>query len=187
MKLLQNDRVSLRALEPTDIDTLLYWENDTELWPVGCTVAPFSRHLIWEYLQNYDTDIYKTRQLRLMIIENETQQPVGTIDLYDFNPFHMRAFVGILVDRKYRNRGYGKNALRLLIDYTGSFLGLHQLAAVISTSNTTSLHMFDKIGFHACGTLKQWLHDGDKYADAVIMQFIFGKHFDVEQLEPTSK
>ena len=43
MQLLSNDTIALRPLEPTDLDTLYQWENDTALWVVSDTVAPYSR------------------------------------------------------------------------------------------------------------------------------------------------
>lgn len=49
--MLDNGRVYLRALEPTDIDVIHRWENDCDLWRFGCATAPFSRHQIWEYLK----------------------------------------------------------------------------------------------------------------------------------------
>ena len=50
-QLLSNDAVSLRALEPTDLETLYRWENDTALWTVSDTVAPYSREALWQYLE----------------------------------------------------------------------------------------------------------------------------------------
>ena len=32
MKLLENERIILRALEPEDLDVLYRWENDASLW-----------------------------------------------------------------------------------------------------------------------------------------------------------
>lgn len=49
--MLDNGKVYLRALEPTDIDVIHRWENDCDLWRFGCATAPFSRHQIWEYLK----------------------------------------------------------------------------------------------------------------------------------------
>ena len=39
--ILENDEIKLRALEPEDISLLYVWENDTKLWEVGSTIAPF--------------------------------------------------------------------------------------------------------------------------------------------------
>ena len=66
-KLLADGVVNLRALEPTDIDLLYQWENDTSLWTVTDTMAPYSRKLIWQYLNQFDGDVFQTCQLRLMV------------------------------------------------------------------------------------------------------------------------
>lgn len=37
--MLDNGKVYLRALEPTDIDVIHRWENDCDLWRFGCATA----------------------------------------------------------------------------------------------------------------------------------------------------
>ena len=49
-QLLSNDTITLRALEPTDLDMLYQWENDTALWVVSDTIATYSRKALWQYL-----------------------------------------------------------------------------------------------------------------------------------------
>ena len=93
---IHDDILMLRALEPTDLDVLYQWENDAELWHTSATITPFSRKQLWDYIENYDGDIFRTRQLRFIIVEISTNQPIGTIDLYDFDPVNSRANVGIL-------------------------------------------------------------------------------------------
>ena len=96
-QLLSNDIVTLRALEPTDLDTLYRWENDTALWTVSDTAAPYSRESLWHYLEQYTGDIYAQRQLRLMITLTENGAPVGTVDLLNFDPLNNRAELGLFV------------------------------------------------------------------------------------------
>lgn len=43
-KLLENKRIRLRATEPEDLELLYSWENDTEMWKNGVSVAPFPVH-----------------------------------------------------------------------------------------------------------------------------------------------
>ncbi len=101
--LLSDARITLRAPEPDDLELLYAWENDTRLWTVGRANAPYSRSQLAEYISNYDADIYSQRQLRMIIVENATSQPIGAIDLYDFDPLNLRAGVGILVDSSHGN------------------------------------------------------------------------------------
>lgn len=89
-------QITLRALEPIDVDTLYRWENDPAVWDVGCTLAPYSRKQLWDYVDSYDGDIYSARQLRLMIAL-PSGETIGTVDLYDFDPANSRCAVGILI------------------------------------------------------------------------------------------
>ena len=67
---LENDTLRLRALEPEDLDILYKWENDTNLWWVGCTTEPYSRYILKEYIAYSDKTIYEKKQLRLMIVRD---------------------------------------------------------------------------------------------------------------------
>ena len=73
---LNDNTIALRALEPTDLDTLYRWENDTALWVASDTIAPYSREALWHYLKEYTGDIYAQRQLRLMITLADDGSPV---------------------------------------------------------------------------------------------------------------
>ncbi|MDR2041647.1 MAG: GNAT family N-acetyltransferase, partial [Tannerella sp.] len=66
MRLLENETVRLRAMEPEDLDFLYRWENDTRLWRYGNTMAPYSRFSLKAYLSDAHLDIFHARQLRLM-------------------------------------------------------------------------------------------------------------------------
>lgn len=171
MKLhLKDDRISLRALEPADIDLLYKWENDEQLWTVSHTIAPFSKHTLALYIQNSDQDIYEAKQLRMMIdtIDGET---VGCIDLFDFDPFHSRVGIGILIyNQKDRSKGYAASALNLMIGYCFEKLNLHQIYANILTDNEISLRLFSKAGFEISGTKKGWIRDGVDWKDEYLLQ-----------------
>lgn len=172
MKLLDNAHISLRAVEPTDLDTIFEWENDTKIWQYGSTVAPYSRLQIYEYIKNYSADIFKDSQLRLVVVEKHSGKPVGMVDLFEFSPMHLRAYVGILIRDEFRGKGYGYEAVSSLIEYASNFIGLHQLAVNIPKDNGASLGLFSKLGFSQTGVLKDWLRAGNSYNDVVVMQKI---------------
>lgn len=168
---LNNDILKLRALEPTDLDLLFKWENDSSIWEVGNTIAPYSRKQIWDYIENYDADIFSARQLRLMIVDCESQAVVGMVDLFDFDPLNRRAFIGLLIDNSYRGKGYAYNAVKLVEKYCAS-LGMYQLAAIISVDNHSCTTLFDKLGWTVSGRLEDWILRGASISDAYFYQKI---------------
>lgn len=169
-RMLENDHIRLRAVEPEDLDVLYGWENDSDLWKYGSSIAPFSRFVIKQYLVDSKQDIYQNRQLRLMVERKEDNTAIGTVDLYDFDLFHKRAGVGILIDRKYRGKGYARQTLLLLDTYCFGFLNLNQLYSFVSEKNTESIGLFKKAGYIVSGTLKKWSFSGDSFEDVQVMQ-----------------
>ena len=172
-QLLSNGTVTLRALEPTDLEALYRWENDTALWAVSDTIAPYSRESLWNYLENYTGDLYAQRQLRLMVTLADDGTPAGTIDFLNFDPMNNRAALGLFIAQEYRGKGLGRMALERLTDYAVNHIGLRQLYVYILLNNEVCLNLFDSFGYRRVGVLQTWVKRGTTYHDAVLMQMIF--------------
>ena len=170
--LLRNKLVNLRALEPTDVDLLYQWENDTELWYSSYTLKPFSRNLLQQFIENEQLDIYQSKQIRLMIDAFDINQTVGMVDIFDFDPYHRRAGIGIMTHNTYRNKGYASNAIKLTIEYCFNFLALNQLYCDISVKNLPSLNLFQKSGFEITGQKKTWIFNGKDFEDVYFLQLL---------------
>lgn len=171
-ELLQNETVCLRAPEPEDLELLYAWENNSEWWKSGNTLVPYSRYLLKRYIAESHRDLFDLKQLRLMIDLCSTGITVGMLDLYDFEPHHRRAGVGILVDPLYQKNGVATMALNLLVEYAFSFLKLHQLFAHIPVGNEPSKALFARCGFVVTGVLKDWITAEEGYSDVLVMQRI---------------
>lgn len=167
--------IRLRALEPGDVALLYEWENDTSVWKVSNTLAPFSKFQLEEYVLNSQNDIFSSKQLRLMVVlpgSGEGETAVGSIDLFDFDPFHLRAGVGILIREPFRKKGFAEEALHLLLNYAFNTLLLHQIYCHITPDNLPSLHLFQKAGFIKCGTKVDWIRDGGEWKEEWMFQLI---------------
>lgn len=163
---------NLRALEPEDIDVMYGWENDTDVWRVSGTVAPFSRHILYQLLEQQKFDIYATRQLRLVIESRSLGIAVGAVDLFEFDPQNLRAGVGIIISPEHRHRGYAKDALLTLEHYAREILHLHQLWCSISEDNIASRELFTRTGYSVCGCRHDWILAPDQALDEILMQKI---------------
>lgn len=163
--------VNLRAIEPEDLELLYRIENDVCLWSIGTTNVPYSRYVLHDYVANSTGDIYTDRQVRLMI-ENGAGEVVGIVDIINFDPQHLRAEIGIVIENRYRNQGYGTSALSHIADYSLNILHLHQLYAWVDMENTASLNLFAKAGYTVTARVDDWLYDGKQFHDAAIMQII---------------
>lgn len=169
---LRSERIHLRAVEPEDLEVMYRIENDPAMWDVSGFIEPYSRYSLREYIASSRNDLFADRQLRLMIVWNETGEVAGTVDLDSFDPRHLRAGVGMAVLRSFRERGIASEALQLLIEYVFRFLYLHQLYAYIPVRNTASLRLFEKTGFQRVALLKDWLRTAGDYEDVTLWQYI---------------
>jgi diamine N-acetyltransferase len=165
--------IKLRALEPEDLEILYTWENDNRYWTISNTVSPFSKYTLKRYIENSHRNIYETGQLRLMIDHNKSGATIGAIDIFDFDPFHMRAGLGILIaDESSRRKGYASMALTCLIEYCFTTLQLHQLFCNILSNNKKSMALFRKHGFSETGVKKDWIKTADGFLDEHMFQLI---------------
>ena len=169
--MLDNEKIRLRALEPEDIDVFFQWENDATLWSWSCTLAPYSRYELRQYILS-KKDIYESKQIRFVIELKHEKKAIGMIDLYDFEPHHKRAAVSIIIDKAYQNKGLACEAIALLCRYSFSFLQLHQLYAFVPVNNEPSKRLFIRSGFRENGLLHDWIRTTDGYENVLIFSLI---------------
>lgn len=172
MLTLKGEKIFLRALEPDDLEFLFSVENDEEFWEVSSTSAPFSKFILRQYLENSHKDIYEVKQLRLVICEHD-DTPAGFIDLFDFEPKHRRAALGIVIKNiNHRQKGFATEALQLLCKYSFTRLGLHQVYANVGIDNISSQNLFEKAGFEKAAHKKDWVLSNGIFKDELLYQLI---------------
>ncbi|MBT8264968.1 MAG: GNAT family N-acetyltransferase [Bacteroidia bacterium] len=172
MVTLKGKNIVLRALEPEDLDFLYLIENDEKVWEISNTQTPYSKYLLREYLQKAHKDIYEVKQLRLVIASYD-KETLGFIDIFDFDFKNLKAGIGIVIKRSSdRGKGYGTEALQLLIAYCFKKLHLHQLYCNISEENEASLKLFKKEGFEVIGLKKDWNLINGAYKNEYLLQNI---------------
>ena len=169
---LSSDLIRLRAVEPHDADIIYGWENNPDNWLVSSTLIPFSKYDIEQFVKG-DRDIYVTRQLRLMIENMSNHNILGAVDLYDFEPYHRRAGIGILIaGEDNRKQGFASSAIKILTHYAFETLLLKQLYCTIPSNNNASIRLFESLGFVLCAKKSQWLQTKDGWIDELTYQCI---------------
>ena len=172
MKTLKGQNLTLRALELEDLNFLFQIENNESFWEVSHTQAPFSKYILKRYIENGHLDIFETKQMRFLIEEKSTNKQIGMIDLFDFNPQHQRAGIGLLIHPKFQQKGFASEALSMLINYCFSHLNLHQLYVNITTDNIKSISLFEKHDFIKVGIKKDWILSEGTFKNEILFQLI---------------
>ncbi|MBI2279450.1 MAG: GNAT family N-acetyltransferase [Bacteroidetes bacterium] len=155
---LKSANIYLRNLTPLDASSLFDWENNPENWEVSNTEKPFTREEIEEFV-NQPQDINLNQQIRFVMCINQTNTPIGCIDLFEYE-LEKSVGVGILIAEKaYRNKGYATEALKLLIDYCRNELRVEHIFCNIFINNKPSIRLFENGGFKF---IEERMLDGNK-------------------------
>lgn len=160
--------ITLRKIEPSDLPFLYQWENDASSWADGANHNPLSQRDLRDYIESTTGDIYKDGQLRL-IIELDTAETVGCIDLFDLDIRNRRAAIGMYIAPEFRNRGIGKQAVLAMEDYASRQLDLRLIYAVIATTNILCTKLYENLGYEPSSVLKGWTLE----SDAIIWQKLY--------------
>ena len=166
-----NKNMTLRIAEPQDSDLIYRWENDRSVWRVSETFAPTSRFQIDQFLIG-NSDLLANRQLRLMVEIQGESQPIGSIDLFEYDPVNQRIGIGILIDNQPRRKGFASQALEMCLHYLFENLMVHQVHCLIDELNTESQQLFEHAGFTQSGRLKDWIRTPDGFIDVFSYQLI---------------
>lgn len=173
--MIEGQKCYLRAIEPTDIEYVYKWENDTTSWDDSDIRHPISQIAIETLIAQASIDVYQTRQTRLMICTINDNNVVGCVDMFDFNPYNMRCGIGIIIDTEYRGKGYATEAIGLMCNYLFKTIGIHSIYATMREKNMISQHIFTKCGFEQIGVRKDWIKIGDIFENEIFMQKIVHK------------
>src|SRR4029077_6502603 len=82
------------------------------------------------------------------------------------------ATLGIALGREYIGRGYGTDAMRVIVDYGFREMGLHRIQLGVAPFNPAGIRAYEKAGFVEEGRYRESvLHDGRWY-DEVLMSIL---------------
>ena len=127
---LEGDFINLRGLVLEDLTFLYTIENDESLWELSQIQTPFSKDVLQKYLETVQNDLEKLKQLRL-VITSKANEPLGFIDLFDFDSLNKHAGVSIVITELHRRNGYGKDALTALMNYSFNNISDKQLKTML--------------------------------------------------------
>lgn len=163
------DRIYLRPLEPGDAnDAYVNWLNDPAVTRFMQTGAfPTTKESLRRYVQQA---AQFPGTVLLAVVEKDTDRHVGNIKLGPIHQIHHRAELGIMIGDKARwGRGYGREAMRLVLGYAFDRLNLHKVTLGVEAGHGTALRLYRGLGFAVEGTQRQQLFRDGRYRDNLLL------------------
>lgn len=143
--------IYLRPVSIKDVNYILDWENDPELWEVTSTPGPFNKSEILDFIKS-SSNVFEQNQMRWMICLNELDTPIGALDLFEYSAIKKSAGIGILIGNKsMRGKGLAHESLASFISYTFTTLPIDKLYCMVHLDNIPSLRIFEKNNFTKTG------------------------------------
>ncbi len=161
--------VYLRALEPADLDRTRKWHNDPSLYDT--LVSPFryvSQAAEQEWIRTKVA--YSRTEIQLAICLKEGDRHIGNIHLTDIDWVSRHAHLGIFIgETQYQSKGYGQQAVRLMLHHAFADLGLHRVDLSVLDDNPRAIRAYEKCGFVIEGRLRQHAFKRGQFRDLILM------------------
>jgi RimJ/RimL family protein N-acetyltransferase len=180
--MLRGRLVDLRAIEPADYPLLARWYNRPDVmtyWGLpGNTVS------VAEVARKEEAETFRGNS-RKYLVQTKDAQPIGFVDYYDLDWQARRGWVSILIgEESYWGGGYGTDAMRTLLRYLFSQLGLHRVSLNVHESNVRAQRSYRKNGFVQEGLMRDWTYFDGRWENGILMSVLADGFADIDAGEP---
>ncbi|MCL2299040.1 MAG: GNAT family N-acetyltransferase [Firmicutes bacterium] len=168
------ERIYLSPIDPDDLETYVKWLNDIEVtrWLGGFSgMTTLLNERAWIEENTKKTDCY---QFAIVLREDDNARGgrlIGGVGLMDLNQLHQKATLGIFIgEAEDRGKGYGAEAIRLLLEYGFRWLGLRNIDLHVHSDNARAIACYKKAGFKECGRRHGVVFTDGQWHDDVQME-----------------
>jgi len=163
-------KVTLRALSPDDLPHIMDYVNDYETYSTFTDSAP--RPKTEEFQAHWLKHSTREDMITFAIADKTTDQFLGTIQLRSIDRVSSQSFFSIILHPQARGKGYGTDALRLLLAFAFEELNLHKITLTVYQSNEGGRRLYEKCGFQYEGTLRQQVYRQGHYDDQLVFSIL---------------
>lgn len=168
-KKVSGERLYLSPMNADDTEIYTKWLNDpavsVNLGNYGMMISLFSERKALE-------DMVSGGQNFAMVL-HEGDTLIGNISLMDVDHLNRKATAGLFIgEAEHRGKGYGTEALRLLLSYGFRTLNLHNIMLRVFSDNLQGIACYKKAGFREFGRRREAKFKNGSYVDEVYMEIL---------------
>lgn len=164
--MLEGKLVQLRAVEEKDLQLQHKWVNDREVMRYMARYLPVPMK---ELADELEKDRKDSSSVHFAIEDRRKGRLIGFCWFRRIHPANRHADVGIFIgDKRYWEKGFGTDAMRLLVSYGFDTLNLNRIGSAAFSFNPRSIRMHEKVGFKKEGVRKEFAYRDGRYYDMVV-------------------
>jgi RimJ/RimL family protein N-acetyltransferase len=167
--MLRGEKVKLRAVSRGDLPRLLDFYNDVEVELAGGGDPP--RPTTLERLhRDFDREAAKPPRDKSDFAIEADGNLIGHCGLFNIDETARHCELGISIgDKDYWGRGYGREAVSLLLDYAFRLRNLRRVWLEVHASNERAIRAYSSCGFVEEGRMREHIWLDGRYLDNVLM------------------
>ena len=170
IKKIKGDNVYLSPISLDDTEQYTHMINDLKV-SVGIGHPAYINIMDYEREREFLNSIKDGKIFAVRLIEND--ELLGNIELFNVNILQKNAYLGIMLGNpEYQRKGYGKEAINLILDYGFSFLNLYSISLTVFEYNEVAYNLYKKIGFKEVGRMRKRVEIMGKRYDEIIMDIL---------------
>lgn len=171
--MIYGERIRLRAIERSDLAHFVTWLNDPDVYKNLLIYLPLSQTNEENWYENILTRPMDEHPMVIEIQQKDDWLPIGNCGFIDIDWRSRSGELGIFIGEKQLwNKGYGTEAMRLLLKHGFNTLNLHRVALEVYATNLRGIRSYEKAGFiHEGGKREAIFRDG-KYIDLLQMSVL---------------
>ena len=167
--MLKGNKVKLGPVKREFIDYYLKWMNDPELTQYLMMYRPLTREMEEDWFNSLknreDFFIFAI----LLFNQDEIEKLLGNCSI-DVDWKNRVGTCGIIIGEKtYQGKGYGTEAMELLVNYGFNTLNLNRIQLETFSFNIRALKSYQKVGFKEEGIRRQAIYVNGEYHDAIML------------------
>jgi RimJ/RimL family protein N-acetyltransferase len=169
VSMLVGDKVTLRGIRREDLSRLWEFNNDVAVELAGGGDPPIPQSL--ERLQaEFDQEAAKGGRDGARFAIEADGKFIGQCGLFNLDSTAMACELGITIgDKEYWGRGYGRDSIRLLLDYAFRLRNFHKVWLRVQGDNERAMRAYRACGFVEEGRLREHVFSNGRYLDFVHM------------------
>lgn len=173
--MLKGERVLLRGIRRDDLLRLWEFNNDPDVEIAGGGDPPIPQSL--ERLEaEFEEQAKKGGRDGAHFAIEADDKFIGQCGLYGFDDLKgvtHRCDLGIAIgDKEYWGRGYGREALALLVDYAFTHWNVQRVGLQVISTNDRAIRAYGAVGFVEDGRLRRHAWSNGKFVDTVCMSIL---------------